>query len=189
MEKPLMKALLFTFPQAVILFAMFSLPAYAVPVVWSVDGLARADGGTVSGSFTYDADTDTYSAINLTTTAGSTLPGQTYAGFDPASSDATGLILEQTQGAADLTGQNSIFLQFPGAGLSNAGGAVTPLLATEVSCVNADCSTSANAVALSGDISGAAAPLAPTSIPTAPLYALIIMALGLLMLAKRHFQK
>jgi hypothetical protein len=189
MEKLLMKALSFTFPQAIVLFALFSLPAYAVPVVWSVDGLARADGGTVSGSFTYDADTNTYSAINVTTTAGaSTLPGQTYAGFDPASSDATGLILEQTQGAADLTGQNSLFLAFPGPGLTNAGGTITPALAEEVSCTNADCSTSVNAQALTGDITGAAAPLVPTSIPTVPFSALMIMALGLLMLGKRQFQ-
>ena len=62
--------------------ALMGLPAsvLAVPVLWDV---ARRHiqplGGTASGSFIYDADTNTYSAINITTTTGSVLKGATYA--------------------------------------------------------------------------------------------------------------
>ncbi len=175
--------------QVVLLGTFFPVPGLAVNVEWSLDGLTRADGGTVSGSFTYDADTNTYSAINVTTTQGSsTLPGETYAGFDPASSDAGGLILQRAQGASDLTGQNNIFLQFVPA-LSNSGGTLTPALASEVGCVNSNCSTATNSQSLTGDIVGTVVtspPLPPadaTPIPTMPTWLIAMMALFIAALA------
>jgi hypothetical protein len=52
--------------------------ANAAPLVWTlVDGLLD-DGGAASGSFIYDADTNTFSAINLVTTGGSVLSGGTF---------------------------------------------------------------------------------------------------------------
>lgn len=50
--------------------------AFAAPVTWTVAGVYE-DGGTVSGTFTYDVDTNTYSAINIVT-AGGALPPSTY---------------------------------------------------------------------------------------------------------------
>ena len=124
--------------------ALFSASAHAVPVVWSVDGLTRADGGTVSGSFTYDADTGTYSAVNVTTTQGTStlLPGETYAGFISIF-HATGLILQRTQ-RPDVFGQNNIFLSFPA--LTNAGGTLSVAgVSSEVLCTNSDCTSATNA--------------------------------------------
>ncbi len=43
--------------------------AMAVPIKWSV-GATFDDGTTASGSFVYDADTNVYSDINITTTTG-----------------------------------------------------------------------------------------------------------------------
>jgi len=43
--------------------------ALATPLTWTVDG-AFADGGIISGSFTYDADTDSMSAWSLTVAGG-----------------------------------------------------------------------------------------------------------------------
>ena len=65
-----MKAMLVKF-SAIVLFAFWSISGYAVPVVWTLNGVTFDDGGTASGSFTYDAGTDTYSAISMSTTAGS----------------------------------------------------------------------------------------------------------------------
>ena len=53
------------------ILAFFSLSAHATPVVWYLSGVTFIDGGAASGSFTYDADTNTYSAISISTTAGS----------------------------------------------------------------------------------------------------------------------
>ncbi|MCZ6618743.1 MAG: PEP-CTERM sorting domain-containing protein, partial [Gammaproteobacteria bacterium] len=54
------------------LFLLVLLPyAYAAPELWNVDeGTAFNDGTTLSGSFRYDSDTDTYSDVNLSTEPG-----------------------------------------------------------------------------------------------------------------------
>jgi len=39
--------------------------AQAVPVSWTLNDVVLSDGGTVSGSFSYDADTNTYSDLNV----------------------------------------------------------------------------------------------------------------------------
>lgn len=44
-------------------------PALAAPLTWYVNG-AFADGATITGSFTYDADTNTYSAVSLSVNGG-----------------------------------------------------------------------------------------------------------------------
>lgn len=51
----------------------------AAPVVWTLADVLFDDGGTAAGSFIYDADTDTYSAINISTSAGSVFGGAAYA--------------------------------------------------------------------------------------------------------------
>lgn len=45
-------------------------PALAIPLTWYVNG-TFADGGVINGSFTYDADTNTYSAVSVSVTGGS----------------------------------------------------------------------------------------------------------------------
>ena len=54
--------------------------AFAAPVTWSLNGIVFDDGGTATGSFVYDADTDMYSVINITTQGGDTVgfPGDSY---------------------------------------------------------------------------------------------------------------
>lgn len=184
------------FPTFTVFFLLvFTLPALAVPVEWSFSGVSRVDGGTVSGSFIYDADTNIYSSIAITTTGGtSTLPGASYSGYDPdpAASDAEGVIFLLTQGAPDVSGQNALFLSFPA--LTNAGGVITILGVAEVACGNSDCTSASNAQSVFGTITGTVVAGGPPSgsaqlIPTMPLYALIVMALGLLLLAKRFIRK
>jgi hypothetical protein len=65
---------------ASLLVAMTCLPvaAEAVPITWHLSDVRYDDGGTASGSFTYDAALSLYSAISVTTTAGSVLPGASY---------------------------------------------------------------------------------------------------------------
>lgn len=42
--------------------------AQAVPLQWTLSGLNFTQGGSVTGSFVYDAPTDTYSNVMITTT-------------------------------------------------------------------------------------------------------------------------
>jgi ethanolamine utilization protein EutP (predicted NTPase) len=62
--------------------------ASAKPVLWTLQGVTFNDGGTASGSFVYDAYTNTYSSINITTTDGTapgpvSMAGATYRFLDP----------------------------------------------------------------------------------------------------------
>jgi hypothetical protein len=52
--------------------------AYAGPLTWTLSGLTFNDGGTAFGTFSYNADTNTFSSIDITTTAGSLMPGGQY---------------------------------------------------------------------------------------------------------------
>jgi len=81
-----------------VVFGLASPLAQAVPVTWFLKDVVFADGGTASGSFVFDADlgsTITFNvggvpvtapggnflALNITTTTGTSLSGNTY--FDP----------------------------------------------------------------------------------------------------------
>jgi hypothetical protein len=55
----------------------------ASPVLWTLTGVNFSDGGTASGSFIYDADTNTYSDIDIVTTSGSAQGGATYTVVNP----------------------------------------------------------------------------------------------------------
>ncbi len=49
--------------------ALTSQAAQAAAVTWTLDNVIFYDGGTASGSFTFDAATNTYTAWSITTTA------------------------------------------------------------------------------------------------------------------------
>jgi len=64
----------------------------AAPVAWTIDSLVFDDGGTGSGTFSYDADTNTYSDIAIVTTAGTGFGGASYTSvIDFAPNDSTRL--------------------------------------------------------------------------------------------------
>jgi hypothetical protein len=104
-----------------LIFALLvSLAANAAPVLWAVDSLLFDDGGTGSGTFTYDADTNTYANIDIVTTAGTEFDGAPYmAVIDsaPNDSDYLAVMLFPLEGAPLLE------LSFA-ASLTNAGGVI-----------------------------------------------------------------
>ena len=64
--------------------------ARAIPVEWTLSGVFD-DGGSVNGSFVYDADSDAYRRISIKTTAGSrgsSFFGVAYDAVDSAASTA-----------------------------------------------------------------------------------------------------
>ena len=60
-----------------ILFAAQGVTS-AHAATWNLVDVTFDDGGTATGSFDYDAATNTYSNIDIMTTAGSVLPGTSY---------------------------------------------------------------------------------------------------------------
>ena len=62
-----------------IFLLLFSAMAEAIPVTWTLENVVFEDGGTAYGSYTYDADTNIFTNLSITTTAGSIITiGQTY---------------------------------------------------------------------------------------------------------------
>ena len=160
------------------------LSANAAPVVWTLDGVTRSDGGTVTGSFTYDAVADTYSAINIISTPGSSsVPGEAYG--TPIQAESTFLYMARTPVPADLTNQNVIFFDY--SALTDAGGTSTlQVSSSEVLCPSSDCTgTPLDTVNLSGQVTTTppTPPAIATPVPTISAYGLAFTALGLLILA------
>jgi len=106
-------------------------------------------GGTATGSFKYDFATNTFSSIDIVTTAGSGFAGATYTGLLSGGvifgSSSTGLLLGAP--GPDLTGP--VLMLIFDFDLVNSGGTVTDTLTTgatsgggEGTCDSADCTSS-----------------------------------------------
>ncbi len=99
--------------------------AFAIPVTWTLSGVTFSDGGTASGSFVFDADTNTLSNWNVSVAGGNTttFPPATYS---TASSSALYFSGAPTIVGAQFTlNGSSRQIRLPGVtALSNAGGTV-----------------------------------------------------------------
>lgn len=147
---------------------LWSTSVIAAPVNWTVTGTMNG-GGTLSGSFTYDADTNTYSSINITTTAG-TRGGATYTQLNGTLSTAGRIVVLTTLGAAP--GLPVLSIDYPA--LTNAGGTLAINGGTEGDC-NADCSgIQGTTRGHAGSLSGAVA-----AVPTMTEWAMILFGMVL----------
>ena len=100
----------------------------ADPVEWTLVDATFDDGGTAFGSFVFDADTDTYSSLSITTTAGTSHGGDVYQDEQGVDSDQSRLILLD-KAVCDLQDQHVLSLFFTPR-LTNAGGTVDLLVVT-----------------------------------------------------------
>ncbi len=107
--------------------------AHAVPVVWTLQNISFVDGATASGSFSYDAATQTYTAWSITTTAtvdraaigNTSLPGAAYTTNAFTNASTSSYLNAQSFGVRNLPGPG--VLQFGlvfSAPLTDAGGTV-----------------------------------------------------------------
>jgi hypothetical protein len=119
--------------------ALCAISAQAVPLTWYLEGVTFADGSTASGSFVYDADTNTYSNISITTTKGATYAVNTFSFADPGSFNSSLDLLTVTLGSGDLTGTPALALFFS-TPLTDAGGTV-PIPGFGIgTCADSNCS-------------------------------------------------
>src|SRR5271156_6342346 len=80
--------------RALLVIASAALTATAGPVSWTLSGVTSL-GTTITGSFTFDADTTTYSSVDIVTTGGSIIPSETWtnlAGCCSTFNDFLGLV-------------------------------------------------------------------------------------------------
>jgi hypothetical protein len=152
--------------------------AHAVPVEWTLNNWETVAGpggtDTVTGSFIYEADTDTFSNINIFSSLDST--SFTFAGVN---ADANTLeFVTGDPSSDDLTGTSVMLGNLAIPGMTNAEetlflltmGGTSPLSSQSL-CTNADCSLVGSPVFLdTGNISGTIVPEPST---------VALMALGL----------
>lgn len=155
----------------------------AAPIQWTLTDVLFEDGGTATGSFIYDADTNTYSSISIVTTDALLAPIATFTSLLGGSSTDAAL----ATGGGDQTGQpflQLLYFQFP---LTNAGGTlylIDPFFPTASSfdgtCLNAGCtSVDYGRIMVDGGIIGVAAPVVP--VPAAAwLFGSALLAAGAL---------
>jgi hypothetical protein len=121
------------------LFVLFCVPSIASAdgITWGLSGVTFDDGGTASGSFVYDAITNTYSSISIITSPGAAFGGTTYTSLSSAfGSSSTGLLVGAS---GNLTNTSLLFLLY-GTALTNSGGTVLLTGVGEGTCDNIDCS-------------------------------------------------
>jgi hypothetical protein len=116
----------------VIVLVLLCVPSIASAdgLTWNLSGVTFGDGGTASGSFVYDATTNTVSNIDIVTTKGTLFGGTTYLGVDPGfapfalAPQAFDLVLVPNPSLSSFTGTFLLDLSFPNA-LTNSGGTVS----------------------------------------------------------------
>ena len=132
---------------AVVLLVLLISPsnASADGITWTLTGVTFDDGGTASGSFVFDASTDTVSAINMVmTTTGTTFAGTTYTAVNPGFSPMANDIVLIPTVLSDLTGSFLLDLELTSP-LTNSGGMVSLAagIAGEDVCADAGCTGAA----------------------------------------------
>ncbi|AFY70841.1 hypothetical protein Pse7367_2584 [Thalassoporum mexicanum PCC 7367] len=113
--------------------------ASAEAIVWTLNNVQYTDGTTIAGSFDYDSDTNTYSSINIVSSAGTTFPFQdsnfypgtsinyTSTSGSPTASSYISETVADTSGSGRTYTLNLQFLT----GLTNAGGTIDITAASE----------------------------------------------------------
>ena len=119
-----------------IILSCLSLSAQAAFIAWDFAS-AGAHGGSITGSFDFNADTSSFANISVMTSGGS-LPTTTFIGSGSGSSGSFGFF--ETAGP-DLTGDDILVIFLSGA-MTNAGGTIALNTVRIDTCVDAACNLS-----------------------------------------------
>lgn len=102
-------------------------PVVAAPVTWQVSNVVFDDGGTLAGTFIFDAALGQYSSIDLSSTAGTTITSNRhYSSPYPASPGNSSLMIAIEDASLPLDGQGALVLTW-GANLTDSGITTTVL--------------------------------------------------------------
>lgn len=171
--------------------------AHAVPIQWTLSGGAFDDGGTVSGSFVYDADTEVYSNVRFHTTAGDkgvAAEFRTKCTTAHCMSALPEIIFIASANQSDLTGVQLLDME-PSSPLTNTPQTVDLELIASYRCPNAVCTFASNSdlrMAFGAQLVGTpyvAPPATPTSVPTVSQWGLMLLSLLLAAAALLHSRR
>jgi hypothetical protein len=124
---------------------LFAVGAKADQVTWYLQGVTFQDGSTASGSFVFDADTNSFSSIDIKTTTGSIRDGAHYVLPNTSVDSVPFFLLFVTSNASDLTGTPVLAAELAFE-MTNAGGTIGLSTSSktghfsEDSCIDTICS-------------------------------------------------
>jgi hypothetical protein len=165
---------------------LLSASAFAFPRTWTLSGVTFGDGGSATGSLTYDADTNTYSGINVTSTAGSViLTGATFNFFSNGFAPGAGGVLVNASNAPDLTGTRAFAIIF-NPPLTDVLTSTSVIGSQEASCNNATCTgpTPPSRFVTAGSAAAAVSVVPTLSAPMLALLGLALLGAGLFLLRR-----
>jgi PEP-CTERM motif len=161
--------------------------ASAIPIQWTLSGGLFDDGGSVLGSFIFDADTTSFDSVAIETTDGTALTGSVYPDF--AGGDASIFFLYTDPSVLndldpDLSGITILALGLTSP-MTNAGGLI-PLATlgqgSEVACTDPLCSQAGIRFIVAGEVDGEPV----SAVPEPSTLALLGIGLGALWLRRRR---
>jgi hypothetical protein len=175
------------FAAALTVMALAAGSAVAMPVNWTMSG-SFSDGGSFTGAFTYDADTNVYSGVIVTTTTGGVVTGAVYNAPHAVFSGPNQLTVLTAGGTA--SGQPLARFTFS-APLTNAGGSVIIGPTTGEGTCNVGCTDFTGGVPQRTATAGLAT-TAPAPVPTLGEWAMMgfaaaLAALGGLFVMRRRW--
>lgn len=102
-------------------FALGIPTAHATPITWNLSGVTFDDGGVATGSFVFNADSDVFTAISVTTSGGTTAESHVYTSPTQFASAQFPDFFEGTMIVPGITANLSMALVAP---MTNAGGTI-----------------------------------------------------------------
>lgn len=165
-------------------FLTFTATAQAAPLQWTLTDVTFDDGGSATGSFVYDADSNTYSNIALKTTAGTAGAAaefRTQCTTAHCLSALPELLFIASANQSDLTNVPLLDIE-PSAPLTNTPATVDLVFGMSFLCSNAACTGIGGGLRVSttGKLVGApyiAPPATPTSVPATSAWSLGLLAM------------
>lgn len=125
---------------AVLMLALVPAASADTYVTWTLDNSLFDDGATASGSFVYDATTNTFSSIDIATSLGTSFTGAAYNSVDPGFGPfAFDVAFVTSPSLSSYIGTPALELNFA-SNLTDAGGIVSTDI-NEFICSDANCST------------------------------------------------
>lgn len=178
--KPYLKFTLF------LLMGIGSTSVFAMPVQWTLQGMTFSNGSVVTGTFDFDVNTNTFSNIAISMTAGTDFAAQSFDAIAPNSGNYYGAIFatlplsyNDTPACANFNdttcGTNAFGLNLYPAQMSNAGGVIAASSAWLGHCGDASCNS--GSWSFNQDYSTTGGSIA--AVPEADTYAMMLAGLGL----------
>lgn len=165
-------------------FLAFIATAQAAPLQWTLTDVTFDDGGTATGSFVYDADSNTYSNIALKTTAGTAGAAaefRTKCTTAHCLSSLPELLFIASANQSDLTNVPLLDIE-PSGPLTNTPATVDLVFGMSFLCSNAACTGIGGGLRVftTGQLIGTpyvAPPATPTSVPTTGAWSLALLSM------------